>query len=186
MKRAYTGLFVYYKESRFTVNELIRSVMDEADRSDLFIIDHAHYFDFDDDNENRAMKNLAKNIRDLVLEEKKPVVLVAHLRKRDRANEDLVPGIDEFHGSSDLTKIATRVVTISPGGRTQDGCYETFFRIPKNRLNGGTNRFIGRVIFDPKVNAYEPKYKIGNANLSRRSGFEELSPELLPEWASRT
>ena len=183
MERAYGNLNVFYKTSSFTITDLIESVCHASPESDLFIIDHAHYFDFDDDNENRAMKDLARTVRDLAIERQKPIILVAHLRKRDRANEDLVPGIDEFHGSSDLTKIATRVVTISPGGRTTDGRYETFFRVPKNRLNGGTNRYVGRALFDPKVNAYEEAYKIGDATLTRKTGFEELDHSLYPEWA---
>lgn len=185
MAKAYEHLFVYYKESDFTVTHLTEAILSEASRSDLFIVDHAHFFDFDDENENRALKKLAKTLRDLVLEQGVPVVLVAHLRKRDRHNDELVPGMDEFHGSSDLTKIATRVVTIAPGGRTEDGTYETFFRVAKNRLNGGTNRFIGRVFFDPRRNTYEPAYKVGDARLNRKDGFQELDFSLQPEWARR-
>jgi replicative DNA helicase len=179
----YRDLFMFYKQDRFTLPNLIENVVANASQTDLFIIDHVHYFDFEDDNENRAMREIAKTVRTLALEEKKPIILVAHLRKRDRANEDLVPGIDEFHGSSDLTKIATKVITIAPGGRTADGCFETFFRIPKNRMNGGVTRFIGRVMFDPKRNQYESAYKIGSSNLTRKSGFEELDHSLQPEWA---
>lgn len=187
MSSAYGNLFVFYKEEDFTINTLIENMIMNAKKSDLFIVDHAHYFDFDvhDDNENHALKTIAKTTRDLILEEQIPVVLVAHLRKKDRFNDDLVPGIDEFHGSSDLTKIATKVITLSPGGRTNDGCYETFFRIPKNRLNGGVNRFIARVMFDPKRGAYENTYKIGRGNLTRKEGFEELGFDLQPEWARR-
>jgi len=182
-ERGYKDLFMFYKQDRFTLIDLIENVLGHADETDLFIIDHVHYFDFDDDNENRAMREIAKNVRSLALEQQKPIILVAHLRKRDRANEDLVPGIDEFHGSSDLTKIATKVITIAPGGRTTDGCYETFFRIPKNRSNGGVTRFIGRVMFDPKRNEYESSYKIGRHGLTRKTGFEELAHDLQPDWA---
>lgn len=184
-ERDYKNLFVFYKQDRFTLANLIESVVANASESDLFIIDHVHYFDLDDDNENRAMREIAKTVRALALEERKPIILVAHLRKRDRMNEDLVPGIDEFHGSSDLTKIATKVITVGSGGRTEDGCFETFFRIPKNRINGGVSRFVGRVMFDPRKNAYETEYKIGRAGLSRKTGFEELAFDLQPEWARR-
>lgn len=185
MAKAYDKLFVYYKESEFNVSHMTENILSEASRSDLFIVDHAHFFDFEDENENRAMKRMAKTLRDLVLEQGVPVVLVAHLRKRDRHNAELVPGIDEFHGTSDLTKIATRVITLAGGNRTSDGCYETFFRVPKNRLNGGTNRFVGRTFFDPKRNTYEPSYKIGLASLTRDDGFQELDSSLWPDWARR-
>jgi replicative DNA helicase len=185
LEKHYKDLFLFYKQDRFTVANLIENVVANASESDLFIIDHVHYFDFDDDNENRAMREIAKTVRSLALEEGKPIILVAHLRKRDKQNEELVPGIDEFHGSSDLTKIATKVITIAPGGRTADGCFETFFRIPKNRMNGGVTRFIGRVMFDPKRNQYETTYKVGRAGLTKKTGFEEFAHDLNPEWATR-
>lgn len=186
MNKAYSGLNVFYKTDNFDVNDLAKTILSTSHESDLFIIDHAHYFDFDDDNETRALKLIAKTIRTLVLEEDRPVILVAHLRKRDKANEELVAGIDEFHGSSDLAKIATKIITMSAGGRTMDNCYETFFRIPKNRMSGSSSRFIGRMMFDPKQNAYEKGYKVGSSNLTRRNGFEELDITLQPEWSNRS
>ena len=181
--KAYEQLNLYYRGDRFGITELVEEMLIVSGKSDLFIIDHAHYFDFEEGDENRALKDIAKTVRALVLEEKTPVVLVAHLRKKDRGNEELAPGMDEFMGSSDLVKIATKVVTIAPGGRTPDGCFETFFRTPKNRTSGASNRFIGRVMFDPKRNAYEKSYKVGTSSLTKRTGFEELDPSLQPEWA---
>ncbi len=177
------NLFVYYKTENFGLDQLIEAVVGNADKSDLFIIDHAHYFDFDEDNENRSMKTLAKTVRQLAIDEQRPIILVAHLRKRDRANPDLVAGLDEFHGSSDLTKIATRVVTVSPGQMTDKGNFITFFRVPKNRLNGGSTRFIARMIFNPQKGAYENEYRLGPANLTRESTFQDIPAADAPEWA---
>lgn len=179
----YRNLHVYYKQREFSAADLIEQVCMHSDKTDLIIVDHVHYFDFDDDNENRAMKHLAKVARQLSIDEGKPIILVAHLRKRDRRNEDLVAGLDEFHGSSDLTKIATKVITLSPGGPTDKGNYETFFRIPKNRVNGGVTRYCGRCIFSPAKGGYEPGYKIGWADQSREKGFTELDHGIWPDWA---
>lgn len=179
----YKNLFLYRKTKDFTVIDLIEQVVGNAGESDLFLIDHAHYFDFDDDNENRAMKDLAKTVRQLAIDENKAIVLVAHLRKRDRHNQELVPGLDEFHGSSDLTKIATRVVTIAPGELTEKGGYETFFRVPKNRLNGGSKMFIGRMVFNPQLGRYEDGYRLGRAGLTRDIGFEDILESSVPDWA---
>lgn len=184
-KKEFKNLFLFYKEDRFGLSEMIQNVVTNAQDADLFLIDHVHYFDFDDQNENRALKEIAKTIRALTLEENKPIVAVAHLRKRDRHNDDLVPGLDEFHGSSDLTKIATKVITFAPGERTESGLYETFIRIPKNRTNASSQRFIGRLLFDPKKNAYQEKYQLGPSHLSRKTGFEELAPVFYPDWARR-
>lgn len=179
----YRNLFLHYKGDRFGVSNLIESIVGASEESDLFIIDHAHYFDFDDDNENRAMKQLAKTVRQLAIDERRPIILVAHLRKRDRGNPELVAGLDEFHGSSDLAKIATRVVTLSQGSITDKGNYETFFRVPKNRLNGGSKFYIARMVFNPQKGNYEDEYRLGPASLTRESGFQDITPEAKPQWA---
>ncbi len=181
----YKNLHLYYKQDKFDISDLIQSVHYCAKKTDLIMIDHVHYFDLDDDNENRAIKEIAKTVRSLALEEKRPIILVAHLRKKDRQNDELVAGLEEFHGSSDLFKIATRVITVSPGKMTDAGLYETFFRAPKNRLDGGVTRFAGRELFNPKTGSYEKnKYQIGWAEQKRSKGFIGLDAELYPDWAA--
>lgn len=183
---AYRDFYVYYKDLKFGVTELIQSVLWCAEQTDLILIDHVHYFDFDDDNENRAMREIAKTVRRLTQDQQKPIVLVAHLRKRDRSNEDLVAGMEEFHGSSDLFKIATKVITVAPGKPTLDGNYETYFRIPKNRHDQGVSRYIGREIFSPKRGGYEPgQYAVGWADQKRSTGFAGIAPDSYPSWARR-
>jgi KaiC/GvpD/RAD55 family RecA-like ATPase len=184
---AYKNLHLYYKQDKFGIADLIEQVHYIAHKTDLIMIDHVHYFDFDDDNENRAIKEIAKAVRSLALEEQRPIILVAHLRKRDRANDDLVAGLEEFHGSSDLFKIATRVITVAPGQMTESGLFETFFRVPKNRLDGGVTRFCARELFDPKTGVYETsKYKLGWAEQKRSKGFSELDGNRKPAWAKRS
>lgn len=184
---AYKDLFIHYKSGRFGVAELIATVQYCARETNLIIIDHVHYFDFDDDNENRAIKDIAKCVRDLAIEENTPIILVAHLRKRDRQNDELVAGLDEFHGSSDLTKIATKVVTVSPGRPTNTGSYETFFRIPKNRIDGGVTRYVARELFSPKTGGYERGgYQLGWAGQQRSKGFEGIGGDLYPAWSRRS
>lgn len=185
-KSAYRDLFIFSKDDKFGVKELVKTVLYCAEDTDLIIIDHVHYFDFDDDNENRALKEIAKTVRTLALEEQVPIILVAHLRKRDRQNDELCPGLDEFHGSSDLFKIATKVITFSPGKPTLDGRYETFFRIPKNRLDGGVSRFLGKEIFNPKRGGYDGQsYQVGWSEQKRSSGFQAIDFAQVPSWARR-
>lgn len=184
-ERHYGDLLLHHKaEDKFGISEMIESVVSSSSETDLFIIDHAHYFDFEDENENRAMKKLARTVRHLAIDEKRPIILVAHLRKRDKGNQDLVPDMDEFHGSSDLFKIATRVITMAPGGVTPEGHYETFFRVPKNRFNGGSKYYISRMLFNPKKGRYENEYRLGPATLTRDSGFQDIDSKALPEWAT--
>ena len=184
LEKAYRDLFVYHKSDRFGISELIESVNFISDKTDLIIIDHVHYFDFDYDNENRAIKEIAKTVRSLALENQKPIILVAHLRKRDKRNEELAAGMEEFHGSSDLYKIATRVITVSPGKMKEDGNFETFFRIPKNRLDGGVSRFLAKELYNPKKGMYERnKYQLGWAEQKRENGFEQIENKYYPSWA---
>lgn len=182
-EKAYKDLFLFYKQDKFGLDELIRSVCYVAAETDLIIVDHVHYFDFDDENENRAIKEIAKTVRSLTIEQQKPIILIAHLRKKYNTNDELIAGLDEFHGTSDLYKIATRVITVSPGRITEDGLYETFFRIAKNRLDGGVSRFSAREFFNPKKRGYESgKYQIGWAEQSRKRGFVEIESKFYPNW----
>lgn len=185
-EKAFKNLNLYYKQEKFGVHELIQSVLVASANTDLILIDHVHYFDFEDDNENRAIREIAKTVRSLAIEQQVPIVLVAHLRKRDKQNDELVAGLDEFHGSSDLYKIATKVVTMAPGKMVEDGTYETFFRVPKNRIDGGVTRFIGREFFDPKKGGYEQgRYQVGWANQTRKDGFSEIHGSHHPVWARK-
>jgi KaiC/GvpD/RAD55 family RecA-like ATPase len=181
---AFKNLHVYYKHENFGVKELVKSVLIASGHTDLIIIDHVHYFDFDDDNENRAIREIAKTVRTLALEQQIPIILVAHLRKRDKQNEDMCAGLEEFHGSSDLYKIATKVITIAPGGPDQSGNFRTFFRIPKNRIDGGVTRYLGLEFFNPKKGGYEfGKYQVGWADLKKKEGFGTVDPAYRPDWA---
>lgn len=183
-KEAFKNLFVLYKTDKFDVSDLIEKVLWCADKTDLIIIDHVQYFDFDGDNENFAIKEIAKTTRSLVLENQVPIVLVSHLRKADRGSDSLCPGLEEFHGSSDLYKIATKAVTFSSGRITENGLYETHFRFPKNRFDGSVSRFMSVEYFNPKSGGYESnKYKIGWAEQKRSRGFEQIDYSLWPDWA---
>lgn len=179
---AFQNLFTYYKSDKFDLRTLNQEIINIETETDLIILDHLHYFDWEDDNDNRALKEIVKHIRDLALENGKPVILVAHLRKRDRGNKDLVPGMEEFQGSSDLFKIATKVITLAPGGPTSDKKFITYFRAPKNRLEGSVNRYVGQMIFNPKKGTYESEYQIGYSNTTE---FAELESTQWPDWAVR-
>lgn len=182
-KNKYKTLFTYYKRGDFTVRDLIITVSAIADESDLIIVDHVHYFDYEDDNENRAVKEIAKTARELALENSKPIILVSHLRKKDSKNPELAPGLEEFHGSSDLYKIATKSLTIGPGEVTPRSTIQTYFRIVKERFDGSVTRFLGNIEYDFKKGAYDSRYKIGYANQKSKDGFTEIDQHSYPAWA---
>lgn len=176
---AYTDLFTLYKQKTFGVEELIEQVNFVSDETDLVIVDHAHYFDWDGD-DNRALKEIVHTARDLTQETAKPIILVAHLRKRDKAQKELCPGMDDFHGSSELVKVATKCVTIAPGPATADGKFVTYFRVSKDRLDGGPTRFVGMTTFNPKKGKYDDDYKLAWANSENAL---PIDADYYPEWA---
>lgn len=179
--RSYDNLFTFYKADKFDVNDLILTVMECAADTDLIILDHVHYMDLEDD-ENRSIKEIAKTARTLALEQGKPIILVSHMRKRDRHSNEFAPGLEEFHGSSDLYKIATKAVTIGPGAIAADGTIETYFRIVKNRFEGSVTRYIGKSFYNSREGKYEKHYEIGDAFQNRDNGFQQLSRDLYPTW----
>lgn len=176
-------LHTFYKSDKFDVTDLINTVMECASETDLIILDHVHYMDLESDNENQAIKKIAMTARTLALEIGKPIILVSHMRKSDKGVSPLAPGIEDFHGSSDLYKIATKAITIGPGGINEQGKVETFFRIVKNRFEGSVTRYLGKCFFNPKEGTYDKKYEVGNASQSRDAGFTQLAFNNYPAWA---
>jgi hypothetical protein len=185
VKDLYPGLWTYYREGEFTIQDFERKFMAIQDQTDLVIVDHLHYFDHEDENENRAMKTIVKRIRDLAILSGKPVVLVAHMRKSDRKNKQIVPGCDEVHGSSDITKIATKVVTIAPADEKQahGNRWPTYIRVAKCRVDGSRTKFTGLVGFNADTNGYQSSYYLGRLSPSEDEFLPIYKFNELPYWA---
>lgn len=184
-EQAYKSLQTFYKAGEFTVANLMEEVSLCAHEADLIIVDHAHFFSFGDKSETEGLKEIVGVVRQLAQSKQVPFLLVAHMRKRDKLNGDLVPGQEEIHGSSDIFKMATRVVTLSPGKPTPDGKYETFIRICKDRNDSGVNRFIARQFFDPRKRKYDQEFQLDWAERKRDEGFQLIDQSYYPHWATR-
>jgi DnaB-like helicase C terminal domain len=185
MKDLYPNLWTFYRTGDFTVQDFEKQILAIQDQTDLVIVDHLHYFDFEDDNENRAMKATVKKIRDLALLIGKPVILIAHMRKSDRRAKQVVPGADEFHGSSDITKIATKVVTLAPclESEGRGNRWPTYIRAVKCRVDGARTKYVGLTSFNADTNTYERKYYLGKLNPSEEAYQAVEAEENLPYWA---
>lgn len=177
----FVDLNIFYNKSGFGVEELIKSVIEIENETDLIILDHVHYFDFGSDTENKALKEIAMKVRNINQITRIPVVMVAHLRKGDRFNRDICPSEDEFHGSSELAKVATRIVTLARGEALTATKYSTFVRVAKSRIDSSPVRFLGEVIYDIKKNQYEKIFKIGKIVDGGKS-FEKIEKEEFPYW----
>jgi hypothetical protein len=121
-----------------------------------------------------------KMIRDVSLKIGKPIILVAHIRKADRRNSGALPNLDEIHGSSDIAKIATRVITLAPAGKfiskPSPVLFPTFFKVLKNRVDGSRCSEVAVINFDVSKNSYDNNFLLGKFN------YDETEFETTDEW----
>lgn len=191
IREKYPTLFVRYKASeRFDKDTLRQAVLDVAGETDLLIIDHLHYVDSDDPNENRGLKAIVSTVRDLQPKTNKPTLLVCHIRKADRARKkpQLVPSIEDIHGSSDPGKISTKVIVIAPAydqpsDPDHPNLAPTYIEPSKCRADGSRTRFVGLVSFNFRTGRYEKAYELGHLS-DDRSKFIFAKREKLPTWAT--
>lgn len=173
MEKFSTLQTIYRKGGDYGIDELERDIVRVAPTTDLIIIDHLHYVDVDDQDENRGTKGIVKKLRDLALGLGKPIILVAHMRKTQGGKyAPLLPSLEDFHGSSDIIKIATTAIILGP-------CYgpkftlpvqeeelrdtwATYIRIAKCRLEGSRLRYTGVGFFDPQLGSYRDTYAVGH------------------------
>jgi len=176
---------IYRGTGDYTIDDFGKQFLAIQDQTDLVIIDHLHYFDSDNENENRAVKQIVKKIRDLALMAGRPVILIAHLRKKEKRSRELIPTIEDFHGSSDIGKIATKALIVAPY-RTDSFIkneWPTFMRIEKCRTDMSRTRYIGVTGFDTRTNQYADRYYLGWL-----TNFDEEYRQIenandLPYWA---
>jgi len=180
-------LWTFYRGQRFDKGDLRKQVEKIAPLVDLIIIDHLHYVDADQDetNEHTAIGETTKAIRDISLLIGKPIVLVAHLRKRDQRAKTLVPTLDDFHGSSNITKIATQVITIGPSSVIEAPKWHlapTFISVLKDR-RAGAPPFVALTMFDRRTRRYEDTYSLGRL-IKGGTEWEQIKPGDRPGWAN--
>lgn len=188
LKRELETLECYHTDKSFTADKLESILSTKGEACDLIIIDHLHYFDFSDENENKAMKNAVKQIKNVVSFFRKPVIIVTQLRKADKYSGQLLPGIDDIHGSSDIGKIATTIIVTAPARdveQTQSYLFPTFFRIIKNRTSGARTHFTALCSYDNQKNEYSGRYLLGVLK-NNDTEFEKVELMKYPSWITRS
>ena len=179
-------LHTYYRSSKFTVKQLVRLMGEIRSQTDLIVVDHLHFIDNDESDENRGMKAIVKSVSDAIQDVKVPIIAIAHLRKKDSHRPRLVPDIDDFHGSSDIVKIATKAIVIAPA-RDQTPLerhiVQTYMRVAKDRLVGETG-LTGLLTFDLRSHSYHSEYQLGRLNYAGEQ-WEALAESEHPWWATK-
>jgi archaellum biogenesis ATPase FlaH len=173
----------YRNTSKYTVHDFAKHFHALKDKADMFIVDHVHYFDSDEPNENRALKETMQTLRDCALLGGKAIVLVAHLRKSDRKFSSPVPDLEDFHGTSDIGKIATKAISIAqaPGVEPDGTAYPTLFKIMKSRVGSDVERILAMGYFDIQMNMYRKSYEIGK--IENGIFAQERDKSKWPSWA---
>lgn len=182
--RQFKTLHTYYRGSKFTHEHIEKLFLAVQSQADLIILDHLHYVDIEDENENRGLKRVIQMIREVSIDIGKPVLLIAHLRKRDSRSKDLVPDIEMFHGSSDIIKICTSAIMLAPAYEIEPsapGRAPTFIHVPKERGDGKTG-LVAMCEFDRQFRNYGQKYTLGRI---RDGEFQPLGSDEAPAWAKR-
>ena len=183
-KSRYGHFLTFYKESKFELADFIREFSEASSAgADLIVIDHAHYFDWGEKTEAVGLRDIITAARDLNLMNQVPVVLISHLRKRDFKTELVTPRLEDFHGSSELYKRSTKVITLDSGESLGNGLIESFMTCLKFRARGEVVRYTAQINFSFKTNSYEREYTIGKSNQKRGSEFEEVARDDMPGWA---
>lgn len=176
-----------YKRGSFGVEDLKRVLLDIKDDTDIAIVDHLQYVDVDDDNENRGVKGIVMTMRDLSLVLGKPLFVVAHLRKRDRRGQQLVPELEDFHGTSDTPKISTKAIMIAPARDQQSNeshLFPTYIYAPKCRMDGSRTRYCALIHWNARKQSYQDEYVLGRLSFGLDE-FEPIPNKEMPTWAKR-
>jgi replicative DNA helicase len=184
MRERYATLRTYYRGEAFGTADVERLFKAVAGDTDLIVLDHAHFLDLaDDESEHRGFARAVKTIRTTALEIGKPVIVIAHLRKRDLRAKQLVPHLEDFSGSSELIKQVTHAIPLAPARDVEAKWYEapTYITVAKDRPAGATG-LVALCTFDRRSRQYLPQYGLGRM-VDGGTRFEALKPQDFPRWA---
>lgn len=184
IRERYGTLATYYRGPKFDHEDIRRLLLAEQDNTDLIVLDHLHYVDVEDDNEHRGLREIMMTIRNTALLVGLPVILVVHLRKKERGSKALTPSMDDIHGSSDIAKVCTHAVMLEPAYTQpshRPGYSNTFFVVPKDR-GGGASQLVALCPFDWRSKSYGANYTLGRDHNGK---FEPLGTNEVPFWATR-
>lgn len=178
-------LTVVYKGEKYSVDDFVADMEALSLETDLFIVDHLHYFDILGTSETEGLKRAAHAVRNAAVFHSKPVILLAHLRKGERLSGAALPGLDDFHGHSDIAKVATMALLMSPvptekipPGMTN---FPTYFHLAKARSASEATPFVAIHGFDLKKNSYTERYHLERANFTDEP--TPLKNDEIPVWA---
>lgn len=187
LSERYKTLHTYYRVRDFTAEDLEKTFLAIQDQTDLIILDHLHMVDYDDESEARGVRQIVKRLRDTALEVGKPVVIVAHLRKRDGRSKAIVPSKEDFHGTSDIYKVSTKAILMAPAFDQENPSphlWQTYIHPAKCRPEGSRTRYLGLVPFNVQTGRYENDFDVGPYQYGMdKFTFLSRDDKRYPAWA---
>lgn len=179
----FKNLITFYKSAPLFAEGLTARMEAMAQDVDLFVVDHLHYIDSIDENEQRAIRDMVARIRDMALQVGKPVVLVAHLRKRE-GRKIILPDLEDFHGSSNVVKIATHAIMLARAPHDPNfvsaNVRRTLVHCPKDRRDGSSG-FVALCEYDADAGLYRKNYQLGRVSQAGER-WEPINHDA-PAWA---
>jgi replicative DNA helicase len=179
------GFWTYYRGERFNQHDLRREILRIHKLVDIIVVDHLHYVDIEEgDSEGEGIGETMKAIRDVSLRIGKPVILVAHLRKKDERMKKIVPSLGDFHGSSNISKVCTQAITIARARKVQAPKWwlaPTYVSVIKDR-RAGAPPYVALQFFDRRSRSYEDDYVLGQL-VKGDTDWEPVKPGDQPSWA---
>lgn len=182
------SLRTFYRDEKFDAGDLANAIRTIHEHVDLIVVDHLHYIDAadEDTHEAKALGDTVKTIRDVSLRIGKPIILIAHLRKREARNRPIVASLDDFHGSSNVVKICTQVIALEHATSLEPPAWylsPTFVSVLKDR-RAGAPRLVAAMQYDKRARGYQGTYTLGRLT-NGNTVWEELPPDDVPTWAKK-
>lgn len=180
-------LKIIYTEARYSLKQFIESIEGAADDTDLFIIDHLHYFDVGSKTESESIKEIIHTIRDFSIKQSKPVILISHLRKTEKKVLSPIPDLDDFHGHSDISKVCTTAIIIAPAEIPEiasHNAYLTYFHIAKARKASENIPYVGILGYDKNTGSYRDIYYVAKNRLIEGPELIKNAKDI-PKWFKR-
>lgn len=188
MLKNLSTLWTYYKGAGdFDADQMAKEIAEVSPLVDLVVLDHLHYVDGKEgENENKSQAKIAKTLRDSALALGKPVIAVAHLRKRTGPVRTLLPEQDDIMGSSDVYKITTQIIAFAPARFIEPPKWwlaPTLIGVIKDRREGNDG-LAALTYYDTRTRAYANHYTLGRLTKGDTE-WEELKSSDVPRWAKR-
>ena len=104
------------KDRWVTIQDMVKLIEEEVENgTKLFIIDHLHYFVFEDsDRLDLQIKNVMHDLNELARKHNIAIIIVAHYRNTTWREKwrDMVPNPNYFRDSSSLKQVAHKIIQI--------------------------------------------------------------------------